>query len=160
MRGGRACLTLRCSGHPGHSVQRQATISLPLARTPTNSDTKGRHLTLEDVSNFIVLDEDIHLCYPLCLYSSSFAELCFSCPTELIEIENTLSGSIFPQDETIRISKYAHERGVKMHLDGARIWHAAIETATPLHALSEPFDSVSACFSKGLGQYDRACSNT
>jgi threonine aldolase len=129
-------------------------------RTPTNHGTKGHHLTLEDVSNFIVLDEDIHLYYSLCLPSFFSAELCCSCPTELIAIENTLSGSIFPQDEIVRISKYAHERGVKMHLDGARIWHAAIETATPLHVLSEPFDSVSACFSKGLGQYDRTCSNT
>lgn len=130
-----------------------------MTRTRTNSVTKGRHLTLEDVSKFIVLDEDNHLYYSVCLYSLFFAEVCCSCPTELIEIENTLGGSIFPQDEIIRISKYAHERGVKMHLDGARIWHAAIETATPLHILSEPFDSVSACFSKGLGQYDCACSN-
>lgn len=72
--------------------------------------------------------------------------------TELIELENTLGGSIFPQDEIIRISEYAHKRGIKMHLDGARIWHVAIETNTPLDVLCEPFDSISACFSKGLGQ--------
>jgi len=42
-----------------------------------------------------------------------------------------------------------------MHLDGARIWHAAIETGAPLDVLCQPFDSISACFSKGLGQYDR-----
>lgn len=73
----------------------------------------------------------------------------------MIELENTLNGSIFPQDEIIRISAYAHKHGVKMHLDGARIWHAAIETRTPLDVLAQPFDSISACFSKGLGQYDR-----
>jgi threonine aldolase len=75
----------------------------------------------------------------------------------VIELENTLSGSIFPQDEIIRISEYARKRGIKMHLDGARIWHAAIETGVPLDVLSEPFDSISACFSKGLGQYSRLC---
>lgn len=75
----------------------------------------------------------------------------------MIELENTLNGSIFPQDEIIRISEYARKRGIKMHLDGARIWHAAIKTGLPLDVLSEPFDSISVCFSKGLGQYDYLC---
>lgn len=39
-----------------------------------------------------------------------------------------------------------------MHLDGARIWHVAAETATPISELCAPFDSVSLCFSKGLGE--------
>ncbi|KAI0252610.1 threonine aldolase [Lactifluus subvellereus] len=99
-----------------------------------------RHLTLEDVQSFIVLEEDIHFCL-----------------TEVIALENTLHGSVFPQDEIIRISEYAHERGIKMHLDGARIWHAAVETGTPLHVLGEPFDSISACFSKGLGAPVGSC---
>ncbi|KAH9964455.1 pyridoxal phosphate-dependent transferase [Russula dissimulans] len=102
--------------------------------------SNGHHLTLEDIQTFIVLDEDIHFC-----------------PTELIELENTLNGSIFPQDEIIRISEYARKRGITMHLDGARIWHAAIETGTPLDVLSEPFDSISACFSKGLGAPVGSC---
>jgi len=38
-----------------------------------------------------------------------------------------------------------------MHLDGARIWHVAAETGISLKVLCEPFDSVSLCFSKGLG---------
>jgi threonine aldolase len=38
-----------------------------------------------------------------------------------------------------------------MHLDGARIWHVAAVTGKPLTELLEPFDSVSLCFSKGLG---------
>ena len=71
----------------------------------------------------------------------------------MISLENTLNGTIFPQDEIIRISKFAHSNGVKMHLDGARIWHVAAETGTPLDELLAPFDSVSLCFSKGLGQY-------
>jgi threonine aldolase len=74
-----------------------------------------------------------------------------SAPTEIIELENTLLGTIFPQDEIIRISEYAHSIGVKMHLDGARIWHVAVETGMTLQELCDPFDSVSVCFSKGLG---------
>lgn len=38
-----------------------------------------------------------------------------------------------------------------MHLDGARIWHVAAETGISLKELCEPFDSISMCFSKGLG---------
>ncbi|KAN0121567.1 Pyridoxal phosphate-dependent transferase [Russula decolorans] len=102
--------------------------------------SNGRHLTLEDIQNFIVEVEDIHFC-----------------PTEVIELENTLNGSIFPQDEIIRISEYARKRGIRMHLDGARIWHVAIETGIPLDVLSEPFDSISACFSKGLGAPIGSC---
>lgn len=63
-----------------------------------------------------------------------------------------MNGTVFPQDEIIRISEYAHREGVKMHLDGARIWHVAAETATPISELCAPFDSVSLCFSKGLGE--------
>ena len=70
-------------------------------------------------------------------------------------LENTLNGTIIPQEEVIAISEYAHSVGVKMHLDGARIWHVSAETSTPLKELCDPFDSVSLCFSKGLGKYLR-----
>jgi threonine aldolase len=67
-------------------------------------------------------------------------------------LENTLNGTIFPQDEIVAISEFAHSRGIKMHLDGARIWNAAAETKMYIKELCDPFDSVSLCFSKGLGQ--------
>jgi threonine aldolase len=74
-----------------------------------------------------------------------------SAPTEIIALENTLNGTIFPQEEIIAISEYVHSLGLKFHLDGARIWHVAAETQTSLRELLAPFDSVSLCFSKGLG---------
>ena len=95
----------------------------------------GHHLTLEDVKREVILGSDIH-----------FA------PTKIIALENTLNGTIIPQDEVIRISEFARSEGIKMHLDGARIWHVAAETGTPLKDLCAPFDSVSMCFSKGLGE--------
>jgi threonine aldolase len=113
--------------------------------------TKGHHLTLEDVQKFIVREEDVHL-YVHSLEFLTLLNIFCSCNTEVIALENTLHGLIFPQDEITRISEYARERGVRMHLDGARIWHVAIETGTPLHELCEPFDSIGVCFSKGLGQ--------
>jgi threonine aldolase len=45
----------------------------------------------------------------------------------------------------------AREHGLATHLDGARLFNAAVATGTPLAALCAPFDSVSLCFSKGLG---------
>jgi len=72
--------------------------------------------------------------------------------TEVIALENTLNGAIFPQEEIILISEYARSLSIKMHLDGARLWHAAVETGMGIKELCEPFDSVSLCFSKGLGR--------
>ena len=75
-----------------------------------------------------------------------------SAPTQVIELENTLHGIIFPQEEIIKISEFARKEGIKMHLDGARLWHVAAETGTSMDELCNPFDSVSLCFSKGLGK--------
>lgn len=74
--------------------------------------------------------------------------------TELVCIENTHNrwgGRIQPQDEVLRICKWADEGGLKKHLDGARLWNAAAATGLSERELAEPFDSVSVCFSKGLG---------
>lgn len=75
----------------------------------------------------------------------------YSAPTRVIALENTLIGCIFPQEEILKISELAKPEGIRMHLDGARIWHVAAETGTSLSELCDPFDSISCCFSKGLG---------
>jgi len=77
--------------------------------------------------------------------------------TEVIALENTLNGTIFPQEEIIAISEFVHSHGKKIHLDGARLWHVAAETGTPLKELCDPCDSVSLCFSKGLGAPVGSC---
>lgn len=74
--------------------------------------------------------------------------------TELICIENTHNrwgGRIQPQEEVLRICEWADANGVKKHLDGARLWNAAAATGLSEQELAAPFDSVSVCFSKGLG---------
>jgi threonine aldolase len=74
--------------------------------------------------------------------------------TRLVSIENThnrAGGAIFPLDEIKRIHDVAREHGLIMHLDGARIWNAHVATGTPLAEYATYFDSISACFSKGLG---------
>lgn len=74
--------------------------------------------------------------------------------TRLICIENThnrAGGTIFSLDEMKRIRELALDAGIKMHLDGARIWNASIETGISPKEYARYFDSVSVCFSKGLG---------
>ena len=74
--------------------------------------------------------------------------------TRLVAIENThnsAGGRIFPEREALAVAVAARERGLALHLDGARLWNAAVATGTEPARLAAPFDTVSVCFSKGLG---------
>jgi threonine aldolase len=74
--------------------------------------------------------------------------------TRLICIENThnrAGGTIFPLDEMKRIRELALNAGIKVHLDGARLWNASVETGITPREYASYCDSVSVCFSKGLG---------
>ena len=74
--------------------------------------------------------------------------------TRLICLENTHNrggGTIFPIEEIRRIRKVAEQHGLRMHLDGARLWNAAVATGISLDEWAKYFDSVSVCFSKGMG---------
>lgn len=78
----------------------------------------------------------------------------FALRTTLLCLENThnaAGGSITPPDEHARLVATAREAGLRVHLDGARIWNAAAALALPPAALTVGVDTVSACFSKGLG---------
>lgn len=75
-------------------------------------------------------------------------------PSRMIWVENSCNragGTIFPQDEILRLRDVADKNEMKMHLDGARIWNVAAATGIPLEVLTAPFDSISVCLSKGLG---------
>src|SRR5579862_2268449 len=75
-------------------------------------------------------------------------------PTTLIEIENThnmAGGAVYPMDVLEEICANAHGRGIKVHLDGARIFNAACHLNRPVRELAAPADSVMFCLSKGLG---------
>ncbi|NOX38373.1 MAG: low-specificity L-threonine aldolase [Calditrichaeota bacterium] len=74
--------------------------------------------------------------------------------TRLVCLENThnrAGGTIYPLEEIARISQFARERGLKLHLDGARLWNASVATGISLKNYAQYFDSVMLCFSKGLG---------
>lgn len=74
--------------------------------------------------------------------------------TGLIALENThnmAGGTILPEERSTAIAALAHERRIPIHLDGARIFNAAVALSRPVSDLVAPFDSVMFCLSKGLG---------
>lgn len=71
--------------------------------------------------------------------------------TKLLALENTIGGKVLPAEYALKATEFARERGLATHLDGARLFNAAVATDTSLKQLCLSFDSVSLCFSKGLG---------
>lgn len=74
--------------------------------------------------------------------------------TKLICLENThgrSGGSVFPIDEMKKIQEVALEHHISVHLDGARLWNASVATGIPVGDYAQYVDSLSVCFSKGLG---------
>ncbi|KAI1758723.1 l-allo-threonine aldolase [Hypoxylon sp. FL1150] len=96
----------------------------------------GHHLTLNDVMKHATLQESV-----------------YDCPTRVISLENTLGGTVMPLADILAISKFARTQRppIHMHLDGARLWEAASAGADSLKAYAQCFDSVTLCFTKGLG---------
>ena len=71
--------------------------------------------------------------------------------TRLLALENTWGGQVLPQSYVEAACALAHGRGLATHLDGARLFNAAVASGRTPAELAAPFDSVSVCFSKGLG---------
>jgi threonine aldolase len=71
--------------------------------------------------------------------------------SRLLTLENTWGGQILPQAYVEQACALVHGRGLATHLDGARLFNAAVASGRPVAGLAAPFDSVSVCFSKGLG---------
>ncbi len=75
-------------------------------------------------------------------------------PTRLICFENThnaCGGVVVPQQNIRDVAEVARSQGVALHLDGARLANAAVASGSEIASLAAPFDTVSLCFSKGLG---------
>lgn len=74
--------------------------------------------------------------------------------TALICLENTHNrggGSVWPIERLEAVYALAERRGIPVHLDGARLWNAAVATGLPLSRLAAGATTVSVCLSKGLG---------
>jgi threonine aldolase len=71
--------------------------------------------------------------------------------TRLLCLENTIGGQVLPADYVQQATSLAREHGLALHLDGARLFNAAVKLGVAVKPLAAPFDSVSICLSKGLG---------
>ncbi|RAL61654.1 hypothetical protein DID88_002723 [Monilinia fructigena] len=122
--------------HRAHILEWEAggTASLCGALVKGVAPSNGVYLTLKDVEKHVTISDDIH-----------------SCPTRVISLENTLAGTIMPFDEVKAIAGFARKHGIKLHMDGARLWEAVVAGAGSLTDFTRECDSVSLCFSKGLG---------
>lgn len=90
--------------------------------------------TFEQVKKHAIVQNDVH-----------------KATTKVVILENPLDGVIQPLSELKKIHGFSQEHDIHVHLDGCRIWHAAIGEKTSLHQYGEVADSISLCFSKGLG---------
>jgi threonine aldolase len=74
--------------------------------------------------------------------------------TKLVSVENTHNdggGTVWTPAQTADVAQAARERGLALHLDGARVMNAAVALGRPVAEVAAPFDSVTLCLSKGLG---------
>ena len=71
--------------------------------------------------------------------------------TKLLCLENTWHGRPLPHDYLAEARRFTRERGLGLHLDGARLFNAAVAGGVPAREIARHFDSVSVCLSKGLG---------
>ncbi|MGF6332096.1 threonine aldolase [Pseudomonas sp. BS3782 TE3695] len=71
--------------------------------------------------------------------------------TRLLALENTMQGKVLPLEYLARARRFTHENGLALHLDGARLYNAAVKLGVDAREITQHFDSVSVCLSKGLG---------
>ncbi len=71
--------------------------------------------------------------------------------TRLLCLENTQAGKVLSMDYLKQANLFSRKKGLKLHLDGARIFNAAVKLNIPAKDIAYYFDSVSFCISKGLG---------
>ena len=71
--------------------------------------------------------------------------------TRLLALENTFGGQVLPLAYIEAATSLARRKGLACHLDGARLFNAAVASGVPAREIARHFDSVSVCFSKGLG---------
>ncbi len=94
-------------------------------------------LSLDDLQNAIRPPDDVHYVR-----------------TRLVSLENTHNrggGRVHPMAEVARIARWAREHDFAMHLDGARLMNAVVASGRSAREWGQHFDTVSICFSKGLG---------
>jgi threonine aldolase len=71
--------------------------------------------------------------------------------TKLLSLENTINGKVLPLSYLAKAREFVNQHNLKLHLDGARVYNAAVAQNVDITEITQHFDSVSICLSKGLG---------
>lgn len=71
--------------------------------------------------------------------------------TRLLSLENTIGGKVLPLEYQAQARAFCDEHGLLLHLDGARVFNAAVKSNCDVTEITRHYDSVSVCLSKGLG---------
>ncbi|MGR5284234.1 low-specificity L-threonine aldolase [Vibrio maritimus] len=71
--------------------------------------------------------------------------------TKLLSLENTINGKVLPLSYLAEARKFVDEHGLNLHLDGARVYNAAVALDVDVIEIAKHFDSMTICLSKGLG---------
>jgi threonine aldolase len=121
----------------GHAMNFEGGSSAVLSSVQFSTIPGNRGVFDADQVEAAIRVEDVH--YPV---------------SRLVIIENTHNrggGTVFPLKNILRIREVATRRGLRMHMDGARLWNACVASGISPQEYAAPFDSVSVCLSKGLG---------
>jgi len=124
------------AGEGAHLLQYEAGAAAALSGLQVQTIGRGGLFTRADVAAAIHPD-DVHYA-----------------PTRMVSVENTHTrsgGRIFPIEWIEDLAGFARDRGLHLHLDGARLWNAVVATGIPAQRWAAPFDTVTFCLSKGLG---------
>jgi threonine aldolase len=100
-------------------------------------DSPDGRLDLEKMEEYLHTDADVHWA-----------------PTRLVCLEQThnhCGGVVVPLEHILAVREFCDRHGLKMHLDGARLFNAVAATGVSAAEYAAPFDTVSVCLSKGLG---------
>jgi threonine aldolase len=101
--------------------------------------------TLSGRNGVIDTDEFLNALRPPAYYMPRSRLLC------LENTHNRYGGSVYPLHDLREITGWAREKGLKVHLDGARIWNASVSSGVAFTEYGMTADTISVCFSKGLG---------
>lgn len=143
--GNQICLNVLTN--PGDEVicERMAHIFQYESGTPAK--LSGIQLCLVEGTKGVITPEQVE---PLIRPESAY----YMPRSKVIEVENThnvAGGTIVPVENIKSLRSLADKYNLAMHLDGARLWNASVETGIPVSEYASYFETVSCCLSKGLG---------
>ncbi len=139
-------IAIKCHTSPGDEIVVESESHIFNYETAAPSVISGVQMNVLKGTNGILVPEQIELAIrPNVYYMQSTSLVC------LENTHNMAGGIIYPLKTIREINSLCRREGLQMHLDGARLWNAWIATDIHPSKYAQYFDSISVCFSKGLG---------